>query len=157
DDHAGIQNQRPSPLDLFREFHVGNDEAKVVLGLKKRRYREVTTDERYQETHGLGKVLGERAAVEDRFNGHGEQGAKHQAPQQAEVDGRDGCDLLIAYEQITGDGYDTDQQDQRERDPACQRTSVIKTSDAIKIADSARDHREDNSHNETNAHKHEQH
>ena len=37
DDDAGVQDQRPAALDLLGKFDVGDDEAKLVLGLQQRR------------------------------------------------------------------------------------------------------------------------
>ena len=57
-----------------------------------------------QQAQGLGQDAGLLGIGYERLQGHGEEGAEHQAEQQAEVDGRDCRNLIVAYQQVARDG-----------------------------------------------------
>src|SRR5882724_968640 len=56
DDDTRVQNERPCSLYLFREFHVGNDEAKFVLGLQEHGNRDVAADQGDQQPSRLNQL-----------------------------------------------------------------------------------------------------
>src|SRR5262249_53459104 len=113
DDDARVQDQRSGPLDLFGEFHVGNDEAKFVLGLQEHGNGNVATNQGDQHAACLDQL---RVTVLERLANQGLQGgpeqrAEQEPHQQAKVDGRDGRDLLALDGDVKGDDHETQKED----------------------------------------------
>ena len=48
DHDRGVEHERTRPFDLFREFHVGDDEPKVILGLQQRRDADVADEDHHE-------------------------------------------------------------------------------------------------------------
>ena len=58
DDDRGVEHQRPCPLDLLGELHVGDDEPEVVLGLEQGADADVADDDHEQPEIALRSVGG---------------------------------------------------------------------------------------------------
>src|SRR5207253_878024 len=94
-DHTGIENQRLGPLELLGEFDIGDDEAKLVLGLQEGRDDHVARKDRDEQ---LSQALNaQRAAVtqsreaqvhvQDGLQRRPQEVADQEAQQQAKIDG----------------------------------------------------------------------
>ena len=109
DNHTGVEHQRSSALDLLGKFDVGNDEAKFVLGLQQGGDGDVTANhgdeqpQRHRHGQGPGFIL----HAEHRLQPRPDQRAEQETQQQAEVDGGDGGDLLVADQNVDNDGNGT--------------------------------------------------
>ena len=105
DHHRGVQHQRPRPLHFLGEFHVGDDESEVVLGLEQRRDAHIA-DEDHQEAREHHVHPAVQIQLHRRSQRLGHQIGQEDAHDDAEIDGRDRLNALAGGEEI-GDDHGT--------------------------------------------------
>src|SRR5207253_4918722 len=89
DQHAGIEQDRPSAFGLLAELDVRNHEAKVVLGLKGKADRQIASDYAQEQVDRLDEPLslvGECAAdplLDEELDDEAQRVSDDQADEQA--------------------------------------------------------------------------
>ena len=115
DNDARIQHVWPNSLDFLGEFHVGNDEAKVIFRLQQHADADVTQRNRQQQFNDrkIGPLL-QVLAKQERFEHHAQRIGEEQPDQDAEIDAGDDVKPLLGKQDVTEDQCQGRQDDRRE-------------------------------------------